>query len=288
MKHKKVLLNPLLLIPAVLILLNIIVLIGIFVSPSLRDLYETPLFIFFAVTSTLLLIPLVVLCIYAIKHLYKVNTYIDQNDKTLAQLKEEKDKAFRDRDLIIRQTMKTFVSFIDNKDPYTQDHSVRVARITKEMAKRLGYDKEKCRVYYYAGLMHDIGKITIADEILNKRTSLSNDEWEIIHQHTTNGAKLLNKFTVFPEVGDAVLYHHERFDGTGYINRLKGKSIPEVARVVCIADSYDAMAKVRSYRLPYSEERIIGEFERCAGKQFDPDLVPYLISMIKDGTIYKF
>lgn len=288
MKHKKVLLNPLLLIPAVLILLNIIVLIGIFVSPSLRDLYETPLFIFFAVTSTLLLIPLVVLCIYAIKHLYKVNTYIDQNDKALAQLKEEKDKAFRDRDLIIRQTMKTFVSFIDNKDPYTQDHSVRVARITKEMAKRLGYDKEKCRVYYYAGLMHDIGKITIADEILNKRTSLSNDEWEIIHQHTTNGAKLLNKFTVFPEVGDAVLYHHERFDGTGYINRLKGKSIPEVARVVCIADSYDAMAKVRSYRLPYSEERIIGEFERCAGKQFDPDLVPYLISMIKDGTIYKF
>ncbi len=288
MKHKKVLLNPLLLIPAVLILLDIIVLIGIFVSPSLRDLYETPLFIFFAVTATLLLIPLVVLCIYAIKHLYKVNTYIDQNDKTLAQLKEEKDKAFRDRDLIIRQTMKTFVSFIDNKDPYTQDHSVRVARITKEMAKRLGYDKEKCRVYYYAGLMHDIGKITIADEILNKRTSLSNDEWEIIHQHTTNGAKLLNKFTVFPEVGDAVLYHHERFDGTGYINRLKGKSIPEVARVVCIADSYDAMAKVRSYRLPYSEERIIGEFERCAGKQFDPDLVPYLISMIKDGTIYKF
>lgn len=288
MNHKKFFLNPLFLIPALLTIFNIVVLIGLFVSPSTRILNDSPVFIFFAVTYAVVIIPLVMVCVFAVRYLYKARAKDEKVEKEIQELNQLLDKALKDRDLIIRQTMKTFVSFIDNKDPYTQDHSLRVARITKEIAKRLGYDKEKCRVYYYAGLMHDIGKITIADEILNKRTSLSNDEWEIIHQHTTNGAKLLNKFTVFPEVGDAVLYHHERYDGTGYINRLKGKNIPEVARVVCIADSYDAMAKVRSYRLPYSEERIIGEFERCAGKQFDPDLIPYLISMIRDGTVYKF
>ena len=98
---------------------------------------------------------------------------------------------------------------------------------------------------------------------------------------------LLKNFTILPEINDAVLYHHERFDGTGYMNRLSGKDIPLVARMVGIADAFDAMNTNRCYRLKFSEERIISEMDRCRGKQFDPDIVPYLISMIKDGTIYK-
>ena len=185
------------------------------------------------------------------------------------------------------KTMSTFSSFIDNKDPYTRGHSQRVANYTREMIKRMGYSPSDQQYAYYAGLMHDIGKITIKDEVLNKTTRLSTDEWEMIQKHTTNGAELLKNFTILPLINDAVLYHHERYDGNGYINRLKGENIPLIARVVCIADSYDAMATNRCYRLKFSEERIIKELERCAGKQFDPDIVPVMISIIADGTIYK-
>ena len=188
---------------------------------------------------------------------------------------------------IIEQTMKTFSNFIDNKDTYTQGHSTRVAAYVREMAKRMGLDEQTQLHMYYAGLMHDIGKLTVADDVLNKTSRLSTEEWSLIQQHTTNGAMLLKNFTILPEINDAVLYHHERYDGTGYVNRMSGKNIPLVARMVGIADAYDAMNTNRCYRLKFSEERIISELERCRGKQFDPDIVPYLISMIKDGTIYK-
>lgn len=203
------------------------------------------------------------------------------NQRQLTKQRQEHDNQ------IIEQTMKTFTNFIDNKDTYTQGHSTRVAAYVREMAKRMGMSEQEQLNIYYAGLMHDIGKLTIADEVLNKTSRLSSEEWNLIQQHTTNGAALLKNFTILPEVNDAVLYHHERYDGTGYINRLSGKEIPLVARMVGIADSYDAMNTNRCYRLKFSEERIISELERCRGKQFDPDLVPYLISMIKDGTIYK-
>ena len=188
---------------------------------------------------------------------------------------------------IIEQTMKTFSNFIDNKDTYTQGHSTRVAAYVREMARRMGLDEQTQLNMYYAGLMHDIGKLTIADDVLNKTSRLSTEEWSLIQQHTTNGAMLLKNFTILPEINDAVLYHHERFDGTGYMNRMSGKNIPLVARMVGIADAYDAMNTNRCYRLKFSEERIISELERCRGKQFDPDIVPYLISMIKDGTVYR-
>ena len=206
---------------------------------------------------------------------------IIKNQAQITKQRQEHDNQ------IIEQTMKTFSNFIDNKDTYTQGHSTRVAAYVREMAKRMGLDEQTQLNMYYAGLMHDIGKLTVADDVLNKTSRLSNDEWNLIQQHTTNGAMLLKNFTILPEINDAVLYHHERFDGTGYMNRMSGKDIPLVARMVGIADAYDAMNTNRCYRLKFSEERIISELERCRGKQFDPDIVPYLISMIKDGTIYK-
>ena len=225
----------------------------------------------------LTLIGLLILGMFALSVLYKF--YRDRMQQAMEQLRHE--------NTIIQQTMSTFSSFIDNKDPYTRGHSQRVANYTREMIKRMGYSPSDQQYAYYAGLMHDIGKITIKDEVLNKTTRLSTDEWEMIQKHTTNGAELLKNFTILPLINDAVLYHHERYDGNGYINRLKGENIPLIARVVCIADSYDAMATNRCYRLKFSEERIIKELERCAGKQFDPDIVPVMISIIADGTIYK-
>ena len=206
---------------------------------------------------------------------------IIKNQAAITKQRQEHDNQ------IIEQTMKTFSNFIDNKDTYTQGHSTRVAAYAREMAKRMGLDQQAQLTIYYAGLMHDIGKLTIADDVLNKTSRLSTEEWSLIQQHTTNGAMLLKNFTILPEINDAVLYHHERFDGTGYMNRMCGKDIPLVARIVGIADAYDAMNTNRCYRLKFSEERIISELDRCRGKQFDPDIVPYLISMIKDGTVYR-
>ena len=233
-------------------------------------------------TNFLFILCIIMSVLSAIASLYGlVLQRIIFNQRQLTKQRQEHDNQ------IIEQTMKTFTNFIDNKDTYTQGHSTRVAAYVREMAKRMGMSEQEQLNIYYAGLMHDIGKLTIADEVLNKTSRLSSEEWNLIQQHTTNGAALLKNFTILPEVNDAVLYHHERYDGTGYINRLSGKEIPLVARMVGIADSYDAMNTNRCYRLKFSEERIISELERCRGKQFDPDLVPYLVSMIKDGTIYK-
>ena len=186
---------------------------------------------------------------------------------------------------IIDQTMKTFVNFIDAKDQYTRGHSTRVAEYSKAIAKRMGYDEQFQQDIYYMGLMHDIGKITIPDTILNKTSHLTADEWAVIQLHTQNGANLLKNFTIIPEIRDAVLYHHERYDGKGYLAELKGEEIPLCARIICVADSYDAMNTNRCYRLKYSKERIIKEFERCSARQFDPTIASIMIELISDGTV---
>jgi len=237
-----------------------------------KKITSNPFFIFFCIAAAL----------SALAALYMV--ILDGSIKKHRQVNQKRQE--RDNQ-IIEQTMKTFSNFIDNKDPYTQGHSSRVAAYVKEMAIRMGLDEQEQLTMYYAGLMHDIGKLTISDEVLNKTSRLSSEEWNLIQQHTTNGASLLKNFTILPEINDAVLYHHERYDGTGYMNRLSGKKIPLVARMVGIADAYDAMNTNRCYRLKFSEERIISELERCKGKQFDPDLVPFMIDMIKDGTVYR-
>jgi len=204
----------------------------------------------------------------------------------IVQIKLLKNQKERD-DLLIEQTMKTFVQFIDAKDEYTRGHSGRVANISMAITRKLGYDEKFQKDIYYMGLMHDIGKLAVPDDILNKTTRLSSDEWEVIQLHTTNGARMLKDFSIMPELKDAVLYHHERYDGKGYVNQLKGEAIPLCARIICVADSYDAMNTNRCYRLKFSKERIIQEIERCSGKQFDPKIVPAMVELIRSGEIEK-
>ena len=125
----------------------------------------------------------------------------------------------------------------------------------------------------------------VPDYILNKTSNLSSDEWTIIQKHTENGANLLRNFTTIPGIQEAILYHHERFDGKGYMAHLRGEEIPIHARIICVADSFDAMNTNRCYRLKYSKARIIKEFERCSGKQFDPVIANIIIKLIKEGKI---
>ncbi len=196
------------------------------------------------------------------------------------QMNTQRDYA----DQVIMQTMNTLISFIDAKDPNTKGHSSRVAYYTKELAKRMGMKDDEVKNMYYIALLHDCGKIGIPDEILNKAGKLTPDERLIIQSHTVIGAKALSKMTSIPGIQDGAKYHHEKYDGTGYPSGLKGKDIPLVGRIICVADSFDVMSSNRVYRNHLQKDEIIHELSDCAGSQFDPDIVPYMIQMINEGV----
>ena len=155
------------------------------------------------------------------------------------------------------------------------------------IAARLGFSKANQDEIYMMGLLHDVGKIGVLDDIIKKPGKLTPEEFELIKKHPVIGSSILESIKERPGLAVGARWHHEHYDGSGYPDGIAGNAIPEEARIIAVADAYDAMNTNRCYRLKFSEERIISEMERCRGKQFDPDIVPYLISMIKDGTIYK-
>lgn len=186
---------------------------------------------------------------------------------------------------IINQAMQTFASFIDAKDSYTRGHSQRVSAYSVEIAFRMGLDSDSISHIYYTSMLHDCGKIGISDAVLKKRSELTDEEYKRIREHTTLGARMLENFTTIPGIQDGAHYHHERYDGTGYPEGLKGIRIPLVARIICIADAFDAMSSNRCYRGCMSMDAIIEELQANAGKQFDPNIVEFMIEMIRDGFV---
>ncbi|WP_051538262.1 HD domain-containing phosphohydrolase [Butyrivibrio proteoclasticus] len=186
---------------------------------------------------------------------------------------------------IILQSMNTFISFIDAKDPYTRGHSKRVAMYAAEITKRMGLSEDEVQNVYYAGLLHDAGKISVPDAVLNKPGKLSDDEKKAIQNHTIAGGKMLKQFTTLRGVRETALYHHERYDGKGYPEGLKGEAIPLYARIVGVADSYDAMSSNRVYRRHLNKDEIMNEMQKGAGTQFDPNIVTYMVDMINDGYV---
>lgn len=186
---------------------------------------------------------------------------------------------------IILQSMNTFISFIDAKDPYTRGHSKRVAMYAAEISKRMGLSDDEVQNIYYAGLLHDAGKISVPDAVLNKPGKLSDDERKEIQNHTVAGGKMLKQLTSLRGVRETALYHHERYDGKGYPEGLNGDAIPLYARIVGVADSYDAMSSNRVYRRHLTKDEIMDEMQKGAGSQFDPDIVKYMVDMINDGYV---
>ena len=186
---------------------------------------------------------------------------------------------------VILQSMNTFISFIDAKDPYTRGHSRRVAMYAAEIAKRMRLSEDEVQNVYYAGLLHDAGKLSVPDAVLNKPGTLTDEERKQIQEHTVAGGKMLRQLTSLRGIRETALYHHERYDGTGYPEGLKGQSIPLYARIVGVADSYDAMSSNRVYRRHLSKDEIIEEIQQGSGTQFDPDVVPYMVDMINDGYV---
>lgn len=194
---------------------------------------------------------------------------------------QKKQKQYHD---IVNQSLETFAHAIDAKDQNTNGHSQRVAIYSAEIAKRMGMSDEEQEQIYYMGMLHDIGKIGIPDAILKKPGKLTEEEMQIIRNHPTIGGEILKDFTAIQGISDGARYHHERYDGNGYNEGLKGEEIPLAARIICVADSYDTMSSKRVYKELHEENYILSELDQCSGKQFDPEIVPFMIEMIKDGT----
>ena len=203
---------------------------------------------------------------------------------TKLQIKKYTDRHEHDNE-IINESIETFTGFIDAKDPYTNGHSKRVAIYTRLIAKEMGYDGEDLDRIYYIALLHDCGKIGIPDNILGKPAKLTDEEFEVIKTHTVRGGEILSSFKSLEHAGDGALYHHERFDGAGYPSGRAGEDIPLIARMICVADSFDAMNSDRVYRSKLSRERIIEEIENNKGGQFDPKIADVMLDLIKDNKI---
>lgn len=209
--------------------------------------------------------------------------FLVQTVSEYAVEKRATERMERDRQIIL-QSISTFINFIDAKDPYTRGHSRRVATIAAELARHLGLSEEEVDHVYYAGLLHDSGKISIPDSILKKVGKLTKDEYDIMKTHPTQGGQMLEDFTAIDGIRDGAMCHHERYDGKGYPAGLSGKEIPLVGRIICVADAYDAMARDRCYRKHLSWEEILSEFASHSGTQFDPEIASIMVRLIHDGT----
>lgn len=199
-----------------------------------------------------------------------------------ARIKErqERYKALTESALI------TVAKTIDAKDSYTNGHSYRVAQYSREIAERLGMKGDQLESLYYTALLHDIGKIGIPDKILTKNGKLTDKEYRTIKRHPVIGYKILKDFATLPDVAIGARYHHERYDGTGYAVGLKGEEIPLIARIIAVADAYDAMSTARVYRKAFSKDKILLELRTGIGTQFDPQIAQILIDMIEEGATY--
>lgn len=171
---------------------------------------------------------------------------------------------------------------VDAKDIYTRGHSDRVSRYAVLIARKLGRDRRYCEQVRIAGLFHDVGKLSIPDEILRKDARLTDEEYEVIKTHSRNGADILSHITQFHAILPAVLSHHERYDGTGYPDGLKGEEIPEMARIIAAADAFDAMTSNRRYRQSLNFARAVEELRSGRGTQFDPHIVDVLLQVIQE------
>lgn len=188
---------------------------------------------------------------------------------------------------LVRQTTLALVEAIDAKDSYTNGHSRRVADFSVAIAEKAGKSREECEKVHLIALLHDVGKIGIPDAIINKEGKLTDEEYAIIKTHPRVGREILSKISASPELTIGASFHHERYDGKGYPFGLKGEEIPEMARIIAIADTYDAMASKRSYRDVLPESKIKSEIEKGIGTQFDPQFAKIMLELINSGEIYR-
>lgn len=180
-----------------------------------------------------------------------------------------------------------FVSAIEAKDAYTAGHSDRVADIALIIAKELNLNDVTCEMIHMAGHLHDIGKIGIPDGILLKGGKLTNAEFDVMKSHSEIGYNILKNNIGLREVAINILYHHERYDGNGYPHKICGKDIPLCARIISVADSFDAMVTRRTYKEKMNINQAIAEIKLNSGKQFDPEIAKVFVNVLTDSEKRK-
>ena len=231
------------------------------------------------------LVPEVVL--ERIKRILSLRKLQENLESEVERRTEELEESRRKLQILSLQVVKTLASAIDAKDRYTNGHSSRVAKYSKEIARRAGKSVEFQDEIYIVALLHDIGKIGIPDNILNKNSKLTDEEYETIKQHPSIGVEILKNITEMPNIEIGAHYHHERFDGKGYPEGLAGYDIPEIGRIIAVADAYDAMTSRRSYRSALPQDVVREEIVKGRGLQFDPDFADVMLKMIDEDSRYE-
>ncbi len=185
----------------------------------------------------------------------------------------------------VREITEAFAKVIDMKDQYTNGHSTRVAQYTRMLAREMGCDEDTVEKYYRIALLHDIGKIGVPKEVLNKPGKLSDEEFEVIKSHTSKGYEVLRDISIMPELAVGAQAHHERPDGRGYPNHLVGDEIPKVAQVIAVADCFDAMYSNRPYRKRMNFEKAVSIIREVSGTQLAPDVVDAFLRLVEKGEL---
>jgi putative nucleotidyltransferase with HDIG domain len=194
-------------------------------------------------------------------------------------------KLYEDLDDLFTGSLKTLVATLEAKDSVTSGHSIRVTKICGIIAKELGLGKESMRILNISALLHDIGKIGVPESILGKPAPLNENEFIRMREHSVRGAEIIKNIKNVEEVVTAVRHHHERYDGGGIPDGLKGDAIPLVSRIIAIADTFDAMTYDRPYRKGVAIDKAVKEIQRCSGAQFDPKLVDVFMKAYEKGLI---
>ena len=197
------------------------------------------------------------------------------------------DEKTKENENLFIHVVECLADAIDAKDNYTNGHSGRVAAYSKEIARRYGYDEKQQEKIFVMGLLHDVGKIGVPDEVINKPGRLTDEEFACIKKHPAIGYKILSNIKEMPELSAGARFHHERYDGNGYPEGISGFDIPEVARIIAVADAYDAMTSNRSYRGVLPQEKVRDEIEKGKGTQFDSQFADIMLEMIDEDQEYR-
>ena len=247
--------------------------------PELITLFESEEAVALDVIQSLIFVSLILGIIIR----YQGNAYeskkreLDKANATLSQVNER----------IILQSMYALAKTIDAKDIYTNGHSMRVAKYSGMIAQRMGLSEKEIEHISNMAMLHDIGKIGIPDSIINKASKLTDAEYDIIKKHPEIGYQILSEMPELKDIAIGARWHHERYDGKGYPDGLKGDDIPLKARIICVADSYDAMSSNRSYRKFLPQDVVRSELEKGCGTQFDPVIAGIMLDIMKEDRDYN-
>lgn len=211
--------------------------------------------------------------------------YRIQQEQSEKEMEREVHATIGEARQLMVSSVAAISQMIDEKDRYTSEHSYRVAEYARLIGAHMGFADEELDILYRSALLHDIGKIAVPDAILNKPSRLTDEEFDIMKQHTDWGRKILEGLEFLPQADFGASYHHERFDGKGYPAGLKGGQLPEMVWIISVADALDAMGSDRCYRGHCDKDYIIGEFRKGSGTQFEPAAVKALVELLESGEI---